>query len=85
MGRVERLALPSRHVDARPVDVWLPEGYDSKHRHAVIYLHDGQAVFSRATDIHGADVAGGRIDAALSRLIAQRAAPATIVVAKTLV
>jgi predicted alpha/beta superfamily hydrolase len=80
-GRIERLTLPSRHVDARPVDVWLPDGYDPAHRHAVIYLHDGQAVFSRATDIHGGDVPGWRIDAAISRLRSQRAVPEAIVVA----
>ncbi len=45
-GRIERLAaFPSRHVDARPVDVWLPPGYDGTRRHAVLYMHDGQMLF----------------------------------------
>lgn len=48
-GRVKRMpAFPSRHVDARHVDVWLPDGYDGRTRHPVIYLHDGQAVFDGA-------------------------------------
>lgn len=49
-GRVERLAaFASRHVDARPVDVWLPPDYDARRqageRFAVIYAHDGQMLF----------------------------------------
>lgn len=47
VGRVERLAgLRWRHVDARPVDVWLPADYDpARKRYAVLYLHDGQMLF----------------------------------------
>jgi enterochelin esterase-like enzyme len=49
-GRLERLpALASRHVDARPVDVWLPPGYDGRRPHAVLYMHDGQMLFDPAT------------------------------------
>jgi enterochelin esterase-like enzyme len=49
-GRRERLpALASRHVDARPVDVWLPSGYDGTKRHAVLYMHDGQMLFDATT------------------------------------
>jgi enterochelin esterase-like enzyme len=49
-GRLERLdRLASVHVDARPVDVWLPPGYDGSKRHAVLYMHDGQMLFDAAT------------------------------------
>ncbi len=49
-GRLERLpALASRHVDTRPVDVWLPPGYDGGRPHAVLYMHDGQMLFDPAT------------------------------------
>ena len=50
-GRLERLALPQwRHVEPRPVDVWLPPGYDGQRPHAVLYMHDGQMLFdARAT------------------------------------
>ena len=49
-GRLERLpALASRHVDARPVDVWLPPGYDNRRPHAVLYMHDGQMLFDPST------------------------------------
>jgi predicted alpha/beta superfamily hydrolase len=49
-GRVERLpALASRHVAPRPVDVWLPQGYDGTRPHAVLYMHDGQMLYDAAT------------------------------------
>jgi predicted alpha/beta superfamily hydrolase len=49
-GRLERLpALASGHVDPRPVDVWLPPGYDGTRRHAVLYMHDGQMLFDAAS------------------------------------
>ena len=45
-GRVERLELPSwPHIEARPVDVWLPPGYRADRPHAVLYMHDGQMLF----------------------------------------
>jgi hypothetical protein len=50
VGHVERLAnFPSRFVDARNVDVWLPEGYTPSKRYAVIYMHDGQMLFDART------------------------------------
>jgi predicted alpha/beta superfamily hydrolase len=72
VGRIERLApFPSRHVDARIVDVWLPPGYDARQAHAVLYMHDGQMLFDATTtwnrqawDAHLAVarlMAGGRI------------------------
>lgn len=35
----------SRYVQARTVDVWLPEQYDTTKRYAVLYMHDGQMLF----------------------------------------
>ncbi len=35
----------SEFVDARNVDVWLPNGYSPKQKYAVIYMHDGQMLF----------------------------------------
>lgn len=39
--------LPAGHALARPVQVWLPPGYDREttRRYPVLYLHDGQNVF----------------------------------------
>lgn len=49
-GRIERWArVASRHVDARHVDVWLPESYDGRKPHAVLYMHDGQMLFDAGT------------------------------------
>jgi enterochelin esterase-like enzyme len=49
-GRLERLpTIVSRHVDARPVDVWLPPSYDGRRPHGVLYMHDGQMLFDPAT------------------------------------
>ncbi|MBH9553661.1 alpha/beta hydrolase [Inhella gelatinilytica] len=43
-GRLERLPTwRPRELAARPVEVWLPPGYDpQRRRYAVIYAHDGQ-------------------------------------------
>jgi len=32
-------------VDARNIDVWVPDGYGPEKRYAVIYMHDGQMLF----------------------------------------
>jgi predicted alpha/beta superfamily hydrolase len=49
-GTVRRLEkFPSKFVDVRNVDVWLPEGYSPKKKYAVLYMHDGQMLFDAAT------------------------------------
>jgi enterochelin esterase-like enzyme len=46
VGRIERIDnFPSQYVDPRPIDVWLPPGYDPAKRYAVLYMHDGQMLF----------------------------------------
>ena len=46
VGRIERLDnFPSRFVQARPIDVWLPSDYNPQKRYAVLYMHDGQGLF----------------------------------------
>lgn len=35
----------SQYVDARNVDVWLPEGYGNGKKYNVLYMHDGQMLF----------------------------------------
>ena len=37
--------FPSKWVAPRPVRIWLPTGYDSTRRYAVLYMHDGQMLF----------------------------------------
>lgn len=81
-GRIERLSqFPSQWVDARNVDVWLPEGYEQKvaagKRFAVLYMHDGQMLFDPATTWN--KQAWG-VDATLSRLMRAGRIPDVLVV-----
>ena len=49
-GKIERLSLfPSSFVDARNIDIWLPEGYDRKKKYAVLYMQDGQMLYDSTT------------------------------------
>lgn len=41
--------FPSTFVSSRNIDVWLPEGYDSTKRYAVLYMNDGQMLFDATT------------------------------------
>lgn len=60
--------MPSRHVGARDVDVWLPPSYgkDPDKRYPVLYMHDGQNLFDPALSYTGVD---WDIDGAMTRLI----------------
>ncbi|NBU81140.1 MAG: esterase [Flavobacteriaceae bacterium] len=45
-GKIEHFDnFKSSFVDARNVDVWLPDGYNVEEKYAVIYMHDGQMLF----------------------------------------
>jgi enterochelin esterase-like enzyme len=49
-GQIERIkSFPSTFVEARNVDIWLPEGYNRKKKYAVLYMHDGQMLFDSTT------------------------------------
>jgi enterochelin esterase-like enzyme len=49
-GGIKRIEnFPSQFVDARNVDIWLPEGYSDKEKYAVLYMHDGQMLYDAAT------------------------------------
>lgn len=60
--------MPSRHVGARDVDVWLPPSYgrDPSRRYPVLYMHDGQNLFDPALSYTGVD---WDVDGAMTRLI----------------
>ena len=63
--------FPSELVRPRPVDVWLPEGYDadSSDRYPVLYMHDGQMLFHHSdSSLAGMDVFWD-VDKAITRLI----------------
>lgn len=77
-GRIERLEnFPSKYVDARHVDVWLPDGYTATQRYNVLYMHDGQMLFDAATTWN--HQAWG-VDTTVGRLIRQGTIAPTIVV-----
>ena len=45
-GSIQRIdSFQSTYVTPRNIDVWLPEGYDSSKKYAVLYMHDGQMLF----------------------------------------
>ena len=71
--------VPSRHVAARTVDVWLPPGYADhpQRRYPVLYMHDGQNLFDPALSYTGIDWG---VDEAMTRLIADGQAREAIVV-----
>ncbi len=80
-GRIERLAdFASKHVDARHVDVWLPDGYGSDgngKRYRVLYMHDGQMLFDASTTWNQQ---AWNVDTVLTRLMREGRIPDTIVV-----
>jgi len=72
-------AFPSKHVAPRDVLVWLPPGYAAgTTRHPVVYFHDGQNVFDRATSFVGVEWG---VDETTAQLVARGVIPAPIVVA----
>lgn len=45
-GKVQRFAnFESKLIDARNIDIWLPDGYSNNEKYAVLYMHDGQALY----------------------------------------
>lgn len=70
--------LKSQFADPRRVIVWLPPGY-SEHgpKYAVLYMHDGQNLFDKATAGYGME---WEVDEHLSKLIADHKVRPTIVV-----
>lgn len=76
-GKVERLFFKSKYVDARNIDVWLPDGYSSKKKYAVLYMQDGQNIFGAATTWNHQS---WQIANTLSRLIKEDSVENTIVV-----
>jgi predicted alpha/beta superfamily hydrolase len=49
-GTIQRIAdFPSRYVNTRHVDVWLPPHYDLSKKYAVLYMHDGQMLYDSSS------------------------------------
>ena len=74
--------FPSEYIVPRPVEVWLPEGYDptSPARYPVLYVHDGQFIFHHGrTPFSGTDWLWD-VDTTMARLIEEGAIRPAIVV-----
>ena len=67
----------SKYVDARNVDVWLPDGYSENEKYAVLYMHDGQMLFDAAMTWNKQSWA---IDEVAGKLIAQNKTKKFIIV-----
>ncbi len=77
-GKVERYEnFPSQWVQARTVDVWLPEGYTPQKHYAVLYMHDGQMLFDSTSTWNGQEWG---IDETMQELVHKQAIQACIVV-----
>jgi enterochelin esterase-like enzyme len=49
-GSLQRFEqFKSKFVDARNIDVWLPDGYSDKQKYAVLYMHDGNMLYDPQT------------------------------------
>lgn len=49
-GKIDHIKkFKSAYVDARNVDIWLPNGYSKEKKYAVLYMHDGQMLFDATT------------------------------------
>lgn len=49
-GKIDHIEnFPSKYIEARNVDIWLPKEYDGKSKFAVLYMHDGQMLFDSNT------------------------------------
>ncbi|MBF8148699.1 alpha/beta hydrolase [Winogradskyella sp. F6397] len=42
-------SFPSKYIQSRAVDIWIPESYVETKKYAVLYMHDGQNLFDSLT------------------------------------
>lgn len=81
VGNLKLHTIDSRALkQSRTIRVWLPSAYDANPnaRYSVLYVHDGQNCFDRATSAFGNE---WEIDETLTRLIHDKRIPPLIVVA----
>ena len=49
-GSIQRIEnFKSKYVDARNIDIWLPDEYSNNEKYAVLYMHDGQMLYDAAS------------------------------------
>jgi enterochelin esterase-like enzyme len=77
-GSIRRFEnFESRYVQARTIDVWLPEGYSPNQKYAVLYMHDGQMLYDSTTTWNKQEWG---VDEVLTKLINNREIKNCIVV-----
>ena len=69
--------FPSQYVTARTVEVWLPEGYNTNTKYAVLYMHDGQMLFDENTSWNKQSWG---VDETATKLMAQKTVKPFIVI-----
>lgn len=68
----------SEYINARPVAVWLPDGYSDNEKYDVLYMHDGQSLFDADATWNKQE---WNVDETSAKLIAQSETKKFIVVA----
>ncbi|MEI8114123.1 MAG: alpha/beta hydrolase-fold protein [Bacteroidia bacterium] len=78
-GTIKRVEnFQSKFVDARNVDIWLPEGYTAEKKYRVVYMHDGQMLFDSTQTWNQKE---WKVDEVFSQLIREKKIEECIVVA----
>jgi predicted alpha/beta superfamily hydrolase len=69
--------FPSKFIQARNIDVWLPENYSAKNKYPVLYMHDGQMLFDTSINWNHQS---WNVDKTIDTLLKQNKIKACIVV-----
>lgn len=72
--------FPSKYIESRTVEVWLPKQYEQTESLPVLYMFDGQHIFHGTQGWNGAYNQGWQVDKTLDSLINKGVIPPTIVV-----
>ena len=72
--------FPSKYIEPRNVEIWLPEEYDQTEALPVLYMFDGQNIFHGTRGWGGEYSRGWKVDEKLDSLIKAKAIPPVMVV-----
>ena len=79
LGQIKRIEIfPSKFIDARTVDIWLPKNYSNSKKYQVLYMHDGQMLFDAKTTWNKQEWG---VDEKIDSLVQKKAIKEVIVVA----
>lgn len=77
-GTIKHLEMfPSKYVNPRNIDIWLPPGYNSSKKYAVIYMQDGRMLFDTSITWNKQE---WRVDETISTLLSDKKIKNCIVV-----